>query len=110
MTSWSITTDVSRSPLVGSVIDALVDHSVEICTKSICIDAGCTHCCIGKGCSRHEATRPNRTQLRHRGAVTGDYDRSPGLYLAKDGCGLIPKLPLSDRSVHFGMCSTCRTS
>jgi hypothetical protein len=40
ITSWSITTDVSRSPLVGSVIDVLVYHHIEIGTKPSGVDAG----------------------------------------------------------------------
>jgi hypothetical protein len=49
ITSWSITTDVSRSPLVGSAIDALIYRSIEICTKPTCIDPRCAGCRVGKG-------------------------------------------------------------
>jgi len=49
ITSWSITTDVSRSPLVGSAIDALIYHSIEIRTKPAGIDPRCAGCRVGKG-------------------------------------------------------------
>jgi hypothetical protein len=100
ITSWSITTDVSRSPLVGSATDALIDHSIEICTKLISIDPRCAHRRFGKGFPRCEPARPNGPQLCHRCAVAGDHDRSTRLHFTKHGCRLITKLSLSDHSVH----------
>jgi hypothetical protein len=55
-----ITTEVSSSPLVGSVIDALIDSRIEIDTKLASIDAGRSRSRISNHCSRHKPARPNR--------------------------------------------------
>jgi hypothetical protein len=98
--SWSISTDVSRSPLVGSAINALIDHSIEICTKPISLDPRCAQRRFGQSCPRCEPARPNGPQLCHGCAVAGDHDRSTRLHFTKHGGRLITKLSLSDHSIH----------
>jgi hypothetical protein len=100
ITSWSITTDVSRSPLVSSVIDALIYHSIEIGTKPTGVDPGRANRSFGNGGSGHESARPNGPQFRDGRAIAGHHDRSARLYLAKHGCRLITKLALRDLAVH----------
>jgi hypothetical protein len=85
---------------MGSAIDALIYHSIEISTKPTAIDARRAGCRFGKGCSGHEPVRPNGPQFRDGCAVTGDHNRSARLHFAEHGCGLIAKLPLCDPSVH----------
>jgi hypothetical protein len=89
--------------LVGSAIDALIYDSIDICTKPAGINAGCEDCRFGKDCSRHETPRPNGPQFCDWRAVAGDHDRSPCLYLAKHGSGLIAQLPLCDFSAHVSV-------
>ncbi len=98
--SWSITTDVSRSPLVGSAIDSLIYHSIEICTEPFRVDPRCAGCSFGKGFSGHEPARPYGPQLGDWRAVAGYNDCSTRFHLAKHGRGLIAKLALRDDSVH----------
>jgi hypothetical protein len=100
ITSWSITTDVSRSPLVGSVIDALIYYHIEIGTKPSGVDAGRANRSFGNGCSGHESVRPDRPQFRDGRAIAGHHDRSARLYLAKHGCRLIAKLTLRNLAIH----------
>jgi len=100
ITSWSITTDVSRSPLVSSVIDALIYHRIEIGTKPTGVDPGSANRSFGNGCSGHESARPNRPQFRDGRAIAGHHNRSARLHLAKHGCRLIAKLALRDLAVH----------
>jgi hypothetical protein len=82
----SETTDVSRSPRVGSVIDALVDHRIEACTKPLGVDPRRAGCRLGKRRSEHEAPWPNGPQLCNRSAVACYDYRPAGLYFAKHGC------------------------
>jgi hypothetical protein len=98
--SWSITTDVSSSPRVGSAIDALVDHSLEIRAESTCINPWRPPRGFGKRGSRHKTTRANGSQLCHGRAVARNDDRSSSLDLAQNSCGLIAQLPLSNDPIH----------
>ena len=87
-------------PRVGSVIEALVYHCVEVCAKLRGINAWCAGRCLGKGCSEHEASRPDGPQFRNRRAVACYDNRLASLYLTKHGCGLIAKLALRNNAVH----------
>jgi hypothetical protein len=105
--SWrrarSSLSSVACGPAASSAIDALIDHSIEIRTKSAGIDPRRAHCSFSKGCPRHEPSGPKGPQLGDWCAVAGYHDRSPGLHLAKHGRGLIAKLPLRDYSVHASL-------
>jgi hypothetical protein len=65
ITSWSITTDVSTSPRVGSVIEALVDYHIKIRSEAARIDLRCSRRCFSQGGRGHEPTRPNGLKLCH---------------------------------------------
>jgi hypothetical protein len=54
-----MTTEVSRSPLVGSAIDALIDYSVEVCTKPISINPRRAGGRFREDASRYEPMRAN---------------------------------------------------
>ena len=95
-----MTTDVSSRPRVGSAIDALIDHGIEIRTESVGVNPrGASHCFLERG-SGHESTRPDGPQLCYRRAVTRNDDRAPCLNFTKDGGGLIAQLSLSDDTAH----------
>jgi hypothetical protein len=47
-------------PRVGSLIDALVYHGIEIGTKLTSVDAWSPSACIGNPRPRHEPTRLDR--------------------------------------------------
>ncbi len=100
ITSWSITTDVSRSPLDSSVIDVLIYHRIEIGTKPTGIDPGRANGSFGDSCSGHESARPDGPQFRDGRAIASHHDRSARLDLAKHGCRLIAQLALRDLAVH----------
>src|ERR1700756_3895446 len=93
-----MTRDVSSTPRVGSVIDVRVDYGIQVCTKTVGIDARCASCCVGDNGPRHKAAPPNRPQFPDRRAVAGHDDRSPRLHLPKYSGRLIAKLPLGDYS------------
>jgi hypothetical protein len=107
--SWSMTTDVSRSPRVGSAIEALVYYRIEVRAKSGGVDARGTGGCICKRCSEYESARLDGPQLRYRRAVACHYYRAACLNFAKHGGGLIAKLALRDGTAHSPDCSTCST-
>jgi hypothetical protein len=94
---------VSRSPLVGSVIETLVNHCIEVCTKSAGIDPWCAGRCLRERCSEYEPPLPDGSQLRNRRSVARHYDGLACLNFAKDGSRLIPKLALVNDSAHGQM-------
>ena len=93
-------TDVSSRPRVGSAIDTLIDHGIEIGTESVGVDPrGASHRFL-KRSAGHEAARPYGPQLRHRRAAARNDDRAPCLDFTNDGGGLIAQLALSDDTIH----------
>lgn len=52
--SWSITTEVSSSPLVGSAIDGLIHDSIQIGAQPVGIDTRGTPRCLRNHRSGHE--------------------------------------------------------
>jgi len=85
---------------VGSAIDALINHGIDIGAKPTSIDSRRTRGRIGNGSPRHEPVRPEGPQLRDGSTVARDDDRSTRLYLAKDSGGFIAKFSLGDCSAH----------
>jgi hypothetical protein len=94
---------------VGSAIESLVDHRIEVCTKSLGIDPRRAGGRFGKGRSEYKAPWLNGPQFCYRCAVACDHDRPAGLYFTEHGCGLITQFSLCDGSVHKRECSTCST-
>jgi hypothetical protein len=104
-----MTTEVSRSPRVGSAIEALVYHRIEVCAKSRGVDPRRAGRRVGKRCSEHEPPWLNWPQLRNRRAVACYDYRSASFYFAEHGGGLIAQLTLRDDAVHKQDRSTCST-
>ena len=100
MRSWSITTEVSSSPRVGSVIDALIDHGIDIRAETAGVDPWRTGCSLRNGCTEDEPARPNRPEFGDRRPVSSHHDGSPRLNFPEHCCRLIPELPLCDDSIH----------
>ncbi len=100
MRSWSITTDVSSSPRVGSVIDALIDHGIDIRAETAGVDPWRAGCSLRNGCTEDEPARPNRPEFGDRRPVSSHHDGSPRLNFPEHCCRLIPELPLCNDSVH----------
>ena len=96
-----MTTEVSRIPRVGSVIEALVYQRIEVCAELCGVDTGCAGYCLGERCPEHEAPWLYGSQLRNRRAVTGYDDRAASLYFAKYSRRLIAELTLCDDSGHL---------
>ncbi len=85
---------------MGSVVDALVDHGIQIPSEAGCIDSRCSRRCFSHGGPGHESARANGPELCHGRAVTRDDEGPTGLHFSKDSRGLIAQLPLSDNSIH----------
>jgi hypothetical protein len=94
---------------VGSAIDALINHSVDLGPKPAGVDPRRTRSRLGDRRTRHEPVRPKRPKLRNGRAIPRHDERSAPLYLTKDGRGIIPQFTLSDRSRHTMACSICST-
>ena len=98
---WSITTEVSESPLVGSTsINRLRHDSIEIGTHAFGIDARGMSCRFGDHGTGHETPSGNCAELRRGRAVSGDDDRPAGLYLPEYRAGRVVKLSLGDEPAH----------
>jgi hypothetical protein len=102
-----MTTEVSRSPLVGSAIESLIYNCVEVSTKPLSIDPRRTGCGLGERRAEHEAPWPNGPQFRNRCAVSRYDYRAARLYFAQYSSRLIAQLTLRDGAVHGADCSTC---
>ena len=98
--SWSITTEVSSSPLVGSAIDGLIHDRIQIGAQSVCVDARGASRRLGDHCSRHEPPLGNRAELGDRHPISGDRNRLAGLHLAKYRPGVVAELTLGNGPVH----------
>ena len=85
---------------MGSVIESLINHGIEICTKLRGIYSRCSGCSLHQSRSRHKTSCTDGSQLRNRCAVTSNDDGFAGLYFAKDGGELIAKFALVDNSAH----------
>lgn len=109
MTSWSTTTAVSSSPLVGSAIYRLIDVCIEIRTQPPGIDAGRTFRRLGNHRSRYEPPRRHRPQRGGRHAVARDDDRLSCLHFPEHGPGMVAKLTLKSGSAHARQRSGCIT-
>ena len=96
----SMTTEVSSSPLVGSDIEALVNHGIEIDAKLAGIDPWRTPSRLCNRRARNEGVRPKRPKLSHGRPIARDDEGAPRLYFTKDGCGIIAQFALGYPSVH----------
>lgn len=67
---------LAASASVGSAIDALIDHGIDIRAKPADTDSGRAPGGVGNGFPRHELVGSNRPQLRDRRAVACDDERS----------------------------------
>lgn len=85
---------------MGSVIDALVDHGIEIGTELVSVYAWSAATRVGNNCSGHKPTRPNGPQLCHYRTVTSQNKGPARLDLPKYGCRLIAKLALGNNAIH----------
>ena len=82
--SWSMRTEVSRSPLVGSAIYGVIHYCVDIRTKPIAVDSRSSCRGISNGCSRNEPSRRNRPELGDRHAVARDDDSLTRLHFPQN--------------------------
>ena len=98
--SWSITTEVSRSPLVGSAIDGLVHDRIQFHAQTVEIDARRAARRLGNHRSKHEPPLRNRAELGDRHPVSGDGDRLAGLHLAKYRARVVAELALGNGPFH----------
>jgi hypothetical protein len=89
--------------LVGSDIDALINHGIDIDTEPASIDPRHTPSGVGNRGSRHEPVRP---KLRDGGAIARDDEGPARRHLTKDGRRVITQFALGDHSVHITRCST----
>ena len=87
--SWSITTDVSSNPLVGSAIDGLIRDGIQIGAHAVGIDARGASRRLGNHRPRDEPPLWNRAEIGHRPPVSGDADRLTGLHLAQNCAGIV---------------------
>ena len=95
-----MTTDVSRRPRVASDIDGLVHGCIEILLEALRIDPWSSAGGLGNHHPRDKPAGRNRAQFSHRRAVTRYDQRLPCLHIAKNGCGVVAQLALSDGPVH----------
>ena len=87
--SWSITTEVSSSPLGGSAIDRLIHNRIQIRAQTVVIDARRAARGLDNHRAKHEPPPWNRAELGHRHPVSGDSDRLTGLHLTEYRAGVI---------------------
>ena len=100
--SWSITTEVSSNPLVGSAIDGLVRDRIQIRAQTVVIDARRAARRLGNHRSKHEPPLWNRAELGHRHPVSGDGDRLTGLHLTEYRARIVAELALGNGPAHGG--------
>src|SRR3990172_5164640 len=100
--SWSITTDVSSKPRVGSILatDALVDDRVEVGPEGCAVDTRCAPSSVRERGPRYEPSWRHRSDLRHGCPVSRHDQRPPRLHLTENRGGIVAKLPLGDHVVH----------
>ncbi len=102
ITSWSMTTDVSSKPLVGSDIEALIDHSIYIDTKLPGVDPRRMPAGVGHRGARHEPVGPERPKLRDGRSVSRDDQGSARLHFTKDSRRVVAQFALGNQAVHRG--------
>ena len=98
--SWSITTEVSNKPLVGSAIRRLVYNGIQIRAHTTGVDAWSLSRRVRNHRSMHELPLSDRTELGHRHPVAGHDDRLTGLHLAEYRAGVVAQLPLGNGPAH----------
>ena len=98
--SWSITTEVSSSPLVGSGIDGLIHDNIQIGAQPVKIDARGTSRCLGNHRSGHEPPLWNCAEFGRRHTISSDNNRLTGLYFAEYRARVVAKLPLGNDPAH----------
>ena len=98
--SWSITTDVSSNPLVGSAIDGLIHDRIQIGAHAIGIDPRGAARRLGNHRPTDEPPLWNRAEVGHRHPVSGDDDRLTGLHLAQNCAGIVAELSLGNGPAH----------
>ena len=69
--SWSITTEVSSNPLVGSAIDGLIHDSIQIGAHFVGIDARGAPRRLGNHRPEHEPPLWNCAELGRRHPISG---------------------------------------
>jgi hypothetical protein len=99
-TSWSTTTDVSRSPLVGSAMDGLVHYGIQVGAKSSRVNPRCPQRCVRDHCPGYESSGRDRSKLSHGHAVSSNDKRLPRLHLSEHCAGVVAQLSLGNCLTH----------
>jgi hypothetical protein len=85
---------------VGSAIDGLIYDSIQIGAQPIGVDSGSAARSVGDDRPRYEPARWKGPEFCNRYSVATDDEDLPGLYIPKNGTGVVAQLALGDDSRH----------